>query len=104
MFCVGIAVRIISIRTLKSNFSFELRKRNKIVKNGIYKYIRHPSYTGSLIAIFGACLIHSMLGIMIISLAFFLARIANEEQLLSLNEDYVEYKKKTGMLLPRIWR
>jgi len=101
---IGIGIRLISIKQLKSSFSLELKMPQHIVTSGIYKYIRHPSYTGSLLIIVGSSMIHTIIGISLISLAFFLSRIVAEETVLRQSQDYVGYARETGMLIPKIKR
>lgn len=98
-FCFGVILRLLAIRKLGRNFKLTLEKPSRIVTTGIYRYMRHPSYFGSLLIILGLSLIEPMLGTMAISIAFFMARIVNEERTLN-SEDYQQYKKRTGMFFP----
>jgi protein-S-isoprenylcysteine O-methyltransferase Ste14 len=52
---VGIAVRQWAIATLGRFFSTHLRvvEGHRIVDVGLYRYVRHPSYTGALIIMLG---------------------------------------------------
>ncbi len=99
---IGLSVRIIAIKTLKKRFSFQLNTQDQIIQTGIYKYIRHPSYIGTLTMILGLCFVHLICAVMYISLLFFLARAINEEQILRYNPQYKEYMQKTGMFLPKL--
>lgn len=99
---IGFIIRFYAIRCLKKKFSFELNMQIEIVKTGAYKYVRHPSYVGSIMIIAGLSLLYMPLAITYLAIAFFLARAINEEQILSINPEYKEYQKKTGMFLPRI--
>lgn len=101
---IGLVLRFICIKTLKKNFTLALGIPEEIVQSGVYKYIRHPSYLGSLIMILGWSLISPVLGIMQIAFSFFLARIFEEEKKLCIKKDYFEYRKNTGMLIPKIRR
>ena len=101
---VGLSIRIISIKTLRGDFSFQLKSPSNITTSGIYKYIRHPSYLGSLLMILGLSLITPVLGIMAIAYAFFLSRITNEEQILMRDFKYLDYRKRTGMFIPKLRR
>ena len=101
---VGMLLRIISYRTLGSNFRFLLITPDKITTTGIYKYIRHPAYLGSLLMILGLSLINPVLGITAMAFAFFIARITDEEYVLMMNKDYEDYRKTTSMLIPKLRR
>jgi protein-S-isoprenylcysteine O-methyltransferase len=47
---LAILIRIIAFFTAKSNFThkiaYQKKPMHKLVKNGIYSILRHPSYTG----------------------------------------------------------
>ena len=99
LFIIGFIVRCIAYKQLQGDFSLELKSPNQIIKKGLYKYIRHPSYLGSLLMILGGSLIHPVLGIMLLAYAFFLARVIEEEKYMPI--EYLEYRKQAGMFLPR---
>ena len=54
----GGMIRLACYRELGSFFTFELsiRKDHKLITTGPYAYVRHPSYTGLVFAVFGSCL------------------------------------------------
>jgi len=103
---LGITIRVAAIRELRRHraWSLSLQVPIRIVNTGPYGYIRHPSYLGSGLIIIGAALLSPVAGVILIAIAFFAARIVNEEQVLMLHPDYREYKKKTGCIIPRIRR
>lgn len=78
-------------------------------KVGIYKYVRHPAYTGSLLSFygFGISLNNwvSLLVVVIPVTAAFLYRMRVEEAMLSasMGAVYDEYKKQTYRLIPGIY-
>ena len=99
-FCLGVILRRLAICKLGKDFKLTLETPSRIVTIGIYRYMRHPSYFGSLLIILGLSLIEPTLGIMAISFAFFLSRIVNEERILN-SDKYQDYKQKTGMFFPK---
>lgn len=99
----GLVLRGLAVWQLGDGFTLQLKRPSKIVKTGIYRWIRHPSYLGNLLIILGLSLIDGILGIMAISLFFFLERITDEEQIID-SPEYDEYKKKTGLFWPKFWR
>ncbi len=107
----GIIVRWTAIFTLRKYFSVHVRIRedHKVIKNGLYHYIRHPSYTGGLISYFGIGLYFcSWLSVLVMIVPLFLAylyRMRQEEKALTqaLGNDYIEYAKSTKRLIPGIY-
>ncbi|MGB5647443.1 MAG: isoprenylcysteine carboxylmethyltransferase family protein, partial [Muriicola sp.] len=77
--------------------------------DGYYKYVRHPSYTASLLSFigFGVSLNHwfsvALAGGM--ALIAFIIRISIEEKALlsHFGEAYTDYRKKTKALIPFIY-
>jgi len=108
---VGIIIRFIAIRTLGKFFTVNLAiyGNHSLIKNGLYKYIRHPSYTGSLLSFLGFGLsLNNWLSLIIIFvpvLVTFINRINIEEKLLQkqFGTEYSDYKKKTKRLIPMIY-
>jgi protein-S-isoprenylcysteine O-methyltransferase Ste14 len=92
---VGVIIRAIAMITLKDSFTLNLTYQEDIYKKGIYRFSRHPSYIGALLIILGASFINEIVSIMIISWAFYNARIAEEEEILKHNPDYQMYMKRT---------
>lgn len=56
--CIGAAIRVMSYRALGRHFTFQLsiRKDHKLVKDGPYSIVRHPSYTGGVLTLIGTAL------------------------------------------------
>jgi protein-S-isoprenylcysteine O-methyltransferase len=80
-----------------------------VIDSGPYRFVRHPSYTGALIAFvgFGLCL-GNWLSLLLITLpisAAFLWRIRVEERALleALGDNYRAYMERTKRLLPFVY-
>ena len=107
----GIFIRFSAIRTLGKFFTVNLaiHDNQRLIKSGLYKYIRHPSYTGSLLSFLGLGVSFnnwiSLLIIIIPVLISFIYRINIEEQLMLelFGEEYSEYKKSSRRLIPLIY-
>jgi protein-S-isoprenylcysteine O-methyltransferase Ste14 len=56
----GSIIRLACYRTLGDLFTFELsiRKNHRLITSGPYAVVRHPSYTGLIMVIFGYSLCH----------------------------------------------
>ena len=109
--CFGIILEIISIYTLKKQFSVVVKtiENHKLIDYGIYKYIRHPMYTAALLIItgFGLALASWIYTIIfaVLGLIAFSYRIIIEERFLEecFGEKYLEYKKRTKKIIPKIY-
>jgi protein-S-isoprenylcysteine O-methyltransferase Ste14 len=107
----GMIIRFIAIRTLGKFFTVDLGtdKDHFLIKKGIYKYIRHPSYTGSLLSFLGMGLsLNNWISLFVIFvpvLIAFIYRIHIEEKLLvaQTGSEYEDYKKQTNRLFPWIY-
>lgn len=88
--------------------NIKVEEGQKVVSNGLYKVVRHPMYTATLVVFLSMPLI---LGSLISFFVFLLypiliiIRIIGEEKLLEKElEGYIEYKKKVKYrLIPFIW-
>jgi len=83
-------------------------KEHKLVKDGLYKHIRHPLYLGEILRNLGFVLIFSSVyGVLLIAVStvFLLFRIRIEEEMLirSFGEEYREYKRTTKKLIPHLF-
>jgi protein-S-isoprenylcysteine O-methyltransferase Ste14 len=107
----GLAFRIWAIAVLGKSFrtTVETFKGQEVVKEGPYRLLRHPSYTGILIICLGYGLAVqnwlSLFPALLLPLAALVYRIHVEEELLveSLGQAYVDYKKHTKRLIPWVW-
>ena len=111
LFLAGLALRWYSIGYLGRYFTVDvsIAAEHKLVDSGPYRYIRHPTYTGALLAFvglgfcFGNWLTTLFLTLPI--MAAFLWRIRIEERALldALGKNYRAYMKRTKRLIPRVY-
>jgi protein-S-isoprenylcysteine O-methyltransferase Ste14 len=107
----GVIVRLVAIRTLGKFFTVNLAidTEHRLINTGLYKYIRHPSYTGSLLSFLGLGLYFNnwicLFVIMIPVSSAFIYRIYTEEKLLLRQPGlkYDEYMQNTKRLIPFIY-
>ncbi len=105
----GEVFRLYAIRSLGRYFTFvvALHPGQRVVESGPYRLIRHPSYTGSLVTLFGMCLAManwlSLLGMIPVGLGYWY-RIRVEERALveGLGEEYRAYVRRTKRIIPYI--
>lgn len=104
----GIIISLVSLLALNRNLSaFPTPKKSaELIQSGIYKYIRHPIYSGILFFTFGFSIYsENTLRILIFLLLLILFRFkaAYEEKLLQDKfPNYAAYKKTSGMFLPKM--
>ncbi|HEV8073999.1 MAG TPA: isoprenylcysteine carboxylmethyltransferase family protein [Opitutaceae bacterium] len=111
LFALGLVLRWWAIIHLGRFFTVNVAVAtdHRVVDSGPYRYIRHPSYTGGLLAFLGIslCLLNA-LSIPIIMIPIFLAfrkRIGIEEAVLTtaLEPNYREYIRRTKRLIPFVY-
>lgn len=110
---LGISIRWTAIRTLGTLFTgvVTIREDHLLIRHGPYRYIRHPSYTGALIAHLGLGLsFTSWLSLALSSIPFLVLvaatyRIHVEENALrqTFGQAYVTYSEETWRLIPWVY-
>jgi protein-S-isoprenylcysteine O-methyltransferase Ste14 len=107
---VGLVIAIVARRTLADNWSsnIELKKNHELITTGIYKYVRHPIYTGMTFMGIGSALglqsIYTALFFIAME-TFLIFKMKKEEKLLQKHfpKEYSEYMRKTKSLIPFIY-
>jgi protein-S-isoprenylcysteine O-methyltransferase Ste14 len=106
----GGALRIWPVYVLGRRFSglVAIQKGHRLVTDGVYGVIRHPSYLGLLINALGwALAFRSGVGVLLTALLIppLLARIRAEETLLRAHfgGEYEQYSQRTSRLIPGIY-
>ncbi len=108
---IGLAIRAWAVVVLGAAFrtTVEVDTDQRVVADGPYRWIRHPSYTGLLLiaAGFGLALGNwlSVLICLALPLPAMLRRIQVEETELTrvLGEPYRAYEAETKRLIPGVW-
>jgi methanethiol S-methyltransferase len=79
----------------------------KLTIHGLYRYVRHPLYTAGMIVLWltPEMTLNRLTLWTIFSLYFIIGAYFEERKLLrEFGQQYAEYKAKTPMLIPRLWR
>ncbi len=108
---IGLAIRWYSIIYLGRFFTVNvaIAADHRLIDTGPYRRVRHPSYTGALLAFLGLAICMqnwlSVLILMVGTLAAFLYRIHVEETALSgaFGERYRLYMQRTARLIPKVY-
>jgi len=105
---LGIVFAIWAIATLGRHYDLELEihRDHELVRNGPYRLVRHPVYTGLGLHFAGACLatgnILLLAGTLLVTFPALYLRATTEERLLRerFGAAYDAYAREVGMLLP----
>jgi protein-S-isoprenylcysteine O-methyltransferase Ste14 len=108
---IGIVIRAAAILTLRRYFTVQvtIQDSHELIDRGLYRFIRHPSYTGALISFIGlGFAFGSWLSLAIIAVAALIGfgyRIRVEEQALigHFGDRYRDYASRTKRLVPGIY-
>jgi protein-S-isoprenylcysteine O-methyltransferase Ste14 len=99
----GLGFAVWSIRYLDRSFSMIAQAR-AVVRSGPYAVVRHPLYTGELVALLGTVLVHPgvwSVGVWAAILCLQAYRVRHEEAILAATlEDYRDYQRSTPQLIP----
>ncbi|HEX8708612.1 MAG TPA: isoprenylcysteine carboxylmethyltransferase family protein [Pyrinomonadaceae bacterium] len=107
----GVAFRWAAIYTLGKYFTGTvlIKGDHRLVRSGLYKHLRHPAYTGALVAHLGLGLSFSNWFSLSLSVVPYLAaamyRMHVEEQALleAFGDEYITYSRKTKRLVPKVY-
>lgn len=84
-----------------------LRQGHELVTSGPYTYVRHPIYTGLMLAALGSVLAVGLvwLAVLALSFAYFLVSARTEERMMlaQFPEAYPAYRRRTKMLIPFVF-
>ena len=111
LFAAGLVLRWWAIVTLGRFFTVDvtIERDHELVERGPFRWVRHPSYTGVLLAFVGwALTLRNWAAIAVVLVpifAAFIRRMNVEEEALrgALGERYREYMKRTKRLVPGIY-
>jgi protein-S-isoprenylcysteine O-methyltransferase Ste14 len=107
----GITIRWVAIRTLGKYFTglIVIKTDHRLIQSGLYKYVRHPAYTGALLAHLGLGLsFANWFTLVFSSVPVFIAalyRMHIEEDALAdaFGSEYLNYAKTSKRLIPRLY-
>jgi len=106
---IGVIIRLLALKALGTFFSayVTLQSNHRLVREGVYKQIRHPLYLSLLLIPTGIALIFaSVLALPILALAiiFIFDRIGKEESLLAerFGPSFEDYRRNTWKLIPHL--
>jgi protein-S-isoprenylcysteine O-methyltransferase Ste14 len=110
LFLVGSIFRLAAAFELGHRFSglVAIQHDHQLKTDGLYRYVRHPSYAGLLLAMIGWALLFRSTICLVLNVFIFyllLSRMADEENFLQaqFGVEYRTYRQKTWRLFPFIY-
>ncbi|NLF67233.1 MAG: isoprenylcysteine carboxylmethyltransferase family protein [Chloroflexi bacterium] len=105
---VGAALVITGWHVVYKRYWRQEEGKGELVTDGIYRFIRHPQYTGFLLITLGMLLDWATLPMLIMwpimaVMYYRLARKEEGEMVEAFGHQYVAYRQRTGMFLPRLF-
>jgi protein-S-isoprenylcysteine O-methyltransferase Ste14 len=84
------------------------RGQGRIITGGLYRFMRHPQYTGFLLFLMGSLInwptLPTLLMLpLLVQVYYRLAQIEEAEAEATYGESYRGYRRRTGMFLPRVF-
>jgi protein-S-isoprenylcysteine O-methyltransferase Ste14 len=106
----GLTFSVMARTCLGSNWSgvVTVKKDHELIRSGPYRWVRHPIYTGLLLALLGTALSigngRALVGLALIVVSA-LRKIEIEEHFLSdqFGDDYARYRAEVPALVPFVW-
>lgn len=107
----GVILRLIAVLTLKRAFTLTVQttEEQHLIQTGLYRKLRNPSYTGSILSLIGAAVgLRNVLGILVVcilNIICYSIRIQKEEKALQarFQDEFITYKKHSYRLIPYLW-
>lgn len=104
-YLIGISLIIWGWRDIFKHYWSKDEGKGELVEKGLYRYIRHPQYTGFLLITLGMLLEWATLPLLImwpilVVLYYRLAKKEEQEMVAHFGEQYEAYRQRTSMFLP----
>ena len=109
LWIAGLALAVWARLYLGRNWGMPMSRRQEpdLITTGPYRFIRHPIYTGIILAMIGTALAINLLGLIAVAViaAFFAYSAAREERFLveQFPATFPDYKARTKLLIPFVF-
>jgi protein-S-isoprenylcysteine O-methyltransferase Ste14 len=106
LFAGGIGLAVWARLHLGRNWGMPMSERAEpeLVTSGPYRFVRHPIYSGLLLAMLGTALVDNLLGLIVVALLvayfYYCGRVEERNLATTFPQAYPEYKSRTKMLIP----
>lgn len=105
----GLLTALLSVLNLNRNLTvFPTPKKNaELVQTGLYRWVRHPIYSGILLSAFafaaGTGSLHKLLTAIALLILFYFKTAYEEKRLAEHYREYADYRKRTGRFFPKFF-
>ena len=105
----GLGFAVWARRHLGRNWSVNVvvKEDHALIRTGPYRYVRHPIYTGMLLAFLGTALSigewRGLLAVPLVAISFVLKSRMEERRMRETFPEYVEYQRETAALVPFVY-
>ena len=109
MLAAGLSFAVWARRHLGRNWSADVvvKEGHTLIRTGPYRYVRHPIYTGILLAFFGMVITfgewRGLLAIVLAFVSFSVKSRAEEKRMLETFPEYGAYRRDTAALIPFVY-
>jgi protein-S-isoprenylcysteine O-methyltransferase Ste14 len=110
VFIVGAGLRLAAMIAMGPRFTVwvAVQEDHQLQTTGLYRFVRHPSYTGAILTLLGwALTFRSLPGLILAAsvIPLLASRAAAEERLLTaeFDREYNEYRRRSWRLLPWVY-
>jgi len=111
LLAAGVALRRYAVHSLGQFFIHEvvIHAEHRVVDRGPYRWIRHPAYSGTFMALIGVGLAlgnwAALLGILVMPVLAYANRVTIEERTLAaaLGQEYQNYMRRTRRFIPFVF-
>ena len=109
MLAAGLGFSVWARRHLGRNWSARVvvKEDHALIRTGPYRYVRHPIYTGLLLAFLGSAVIvgewRGLLGMAFFGLSFAVKSRQEEARMTEVFPEYEEYRRRTAALVPGVY-
>ena len=106
---LGLAIAVFSVIHLNRSLTvFPTPKKGaELIESGLYRWVRHPIYTGIILLVFGYAAgtgsVHKPIIALCLLLLFYLKSTYEEKQLLKQYPTYADYSRRTGRFFPKLF-
>ena len=106
LFACGIAFAVWARLHLGRNWGAPTSQRAEpeLITSGPYRFVRHPIYSGLLLALLGTALVDSLFSLIVVAVLmvyfYYCGRVEERNLIAAFPNDYPEYRQRTKMLVP----